>query len=422
MKIFAVLFALIIGGVIPAHAQRSDSIAAVVNGDIITYTDLSDRLDLVIKSSGMPNNKKFRGQLLPQVLTGLITEKVQVQEAKRLNITTSSEEINDGFAKIAEGNKMSAEQFKSVLKRQNVKPHTLEQQILAQLAWGKVVQSQIRPRVVLGDSDIEAEMARLESKQGQTEYSMAEIFLPFNSKGNKVETQKAARDLVKQLSKNVQKFPAAARQFSQNASAANGGIIGWITADQMAPEIAAIVQNLETRKVSAPVEIEDGYMILFIRDKRVIDLNRGQDAQSVEKLRIKTATFKLSDKESERVMTKQQAENFARDVKGCLDIVKQAASNKNIQLNDMNDVVENLPANIVASIEGASIGEASDPIIGERSIIVPMLCGRSGGGGVNASTALEMEVEQRMGLQRMDILQKRYLRDLISDAYIERRV
>ena len=49
------------------------------------------------------------------------------------------------------------------------------------------------------------------------------------------------------------------------------------------------------------------------------------------------------------------------------------------------------------------------------------MCGRSGG-APTAATALEMEVEQRMGLQRMDILQKRYLRDLIADAYIERRV
>jgi len=423
MRILPLLLALIIGLSAPtAHAQRSDSIAAVVNGDIITYTDLSDRLDLVIKSAGMPNSREFRGKLLPQVLTGLITEKVQIQEAKRLNIDTSKEEIEDGFAKIAESNKLPADKFKSILQRQKIKFDTLEQQILAQLAWGKVVQSQIRPRVVLGDSDIESEMERLESKQGQTEYSMAEIFLPFDTEGNKTDTQKAARDLVKQLSKDAQKFPAAARQFSQNASAANGGIIGWITIDQMEPQIAATVENLETRKVSDPIAVEDGYMILFIRDKRIIDLNRGQAADTEIKLRIKTATFKLSNDESERAASKQAATNFARDVKGCLDIVKQAASNKTIKLDDMDDVATNLPSNIVAAVDGASIGEASDPIIAGDTIIVPMLCGRSGGANANASTALEMEVEQRMGLQRMEILQKRYLRDLISDAYIERRV
>jgi hypothetical protein len=48
-----------------------------------------------------------------------------------------------------------------------------------------------------------------------------------------------------------------------------------------------------------------------------------------------------------------------------------------------------------------------------------MICGRDGGG---STVALEREIEGRMGMQRMDNLQKRYLRDLIANAYIERRV
>ena len=69
---------------------------------------------LVIKSSGMPNNKEFRERLLPQVLTGLITETVQIQEAERLDIQTSAEEIEAGFAKIAEENNLKPEQFQKI--------------------------------------------------------------------------------------------------------------------------------------------------------------------------------------------------------------------------------------------------------------------------------------------------------------------
>ena len=47
-----------------AHAQRSDSIAAVVNSDVITFTDVYDRIDMIIKSSGMPNKNEFRQKLL----------------------------------------------------------------------------------------------------------------------------------------------------------------------------------------------------------------------------------------------------------------------------------------------------------------------------------------------------------------------
>lgn len=421
MRLFILCFALILGFSMPASAQRSDSIAAVVNGDIITYTDLYDRLNLMMKSSGMPNKDALKEKLLPQVLTGLITETIQLQEAKRLNIAVSKEEVEEGFTKIAATNNLEANQFATILKQQKVNMDTLEQQIQAQIAWTKVVQSQIRPRVVLGDSDIEAEYQRLKDKEGQTEYSMAEIFLSYDDPSEKDETLATAKDLIKELSKNVQQFPAAARQFSQNASAASGGIIGWVTLDQMNPKIAAVVEDLEARKLSEPVAVDNGYMIVFIRDKRVINLSDMEDGgQSA--IRIKAAHFPLPESQGERAAIRQRANLFARDVKGCLDIVKQAATDKTIRLEDLEGTEDSLSSDIYQAVSDIDIGQAGDPIVKNNEVIVPMLCGRAGGTAQSGPSAAEMEIEQRMGMQRMDILQKRYLRDLISDSYIERRV
>ncbi len=91
---------------VASQAQRSDSIAAVVNEDVITYIDLYDRMNLVITSSRMPNTKEFKQRLLPQVLTGLITETIQMQEAERLGLETSAEEIDAGFAELAGQNNL----------------------------------------------------------------------------------------------------------------------------------------------------------------------------------------------------------------------------------------------------------------------------------------------------------------------------
>ena len=107
--LFAYALILMMGLTASAHAQRSDSIAAVVNDDVITFTDVYDRIDMIIKSSGMPNKKEFRQKLLPQVLTGLITESIQIQEAKRLGLQTSQEEIDTGFATIAQQNRPGAD-------------------------------------------------------------------------------------------------------------------------------------------------------------------------------------------------------------------------------------------------------------------------------------------------------------------------
>jgi peptidyl-prolyl cis-trans isomerase SurA len=415
MKYFAYVTLVIMSFISVSLAQRSDSIAAVVNGDVITYTDLYDRMDLVIKSSQMPDKKEFRAKLLPQVLTGMITEQVQIQEAKKLGLNVEKSEIETGFAELAKQNNLESEQFKSVLKKQNIRVETLEKQIEAQLAWGKVIQREIRPRVVLSPNEINTEVERLKSRQGQSEYNVAEIFLPINEKILETEVRTTANDLSKQLSEDIRKFPAAARQFSQSATSANGGIIGWVTPDQLSDEVAEIVVKMDVKSVSNPVKTSDGYTILFLRDKRIVDLSQGA---AQEKLRVKIASFQLPNDDAEQKEIKQVAQIFARDVKGCLDINERVTKLKTAKLEEFNDLEANISIEIVNAIKNKNIGEVGTVIENSSSIIVPMLCGREGG----ASKAVEREVEGRMGMQRMDILQKRYLRDLITNSYIERRV
>jgi len=400
------------------NAQRSDSIAAVVNGDCITYTDLYDRMNLVIKSARMPNTKEFKERLLPQVLTGLITENLQIQEAKKLAIDTPQTEIDEGFARLAMQNNLQPKQFKKILKRDKINVATLEKQIESQLAWGKVIQSEIRPRVQLTDSEIEDELTRLKKRIGQEEFLVAEIVLPYGGDSDAAEAKvrKAANDLSKQLKRDPRKFPAAARQFSQSATSANGGIMGWMTPDQMDSDIALKLKNLKKQDVSLPIKTDDAYTILYLQDKRVIKMS-GSEEQ--EKLRIKVAIFDVPNEQSARITTENDVEIFRRDVKGCLDINKQITDRDNATLNEFHDTISNIPSDIVNAVENSDIGDVGQSIKTDNQISVPMLCARNGGG---ANAAMEREIEQRMGMGRMDTLQKQYLLDLIANAYIERRV
>jgi peptidyl-prolyl cis-trans isomerase SurA len=416
MRLLFLLTAVFVGIFSSAHAQRSDSIAAVVNGDVITYTDLYDRMDLVIKSARMPNTKEFKERLLPQVLTGLITEQIQLQEANRLGLETTPDEIAKGFERLAAQNKIKASQFKKMLKSQKVNISTLESQIESQLAWGKVVQREIRPRIALSDDDIDGEYKRLKAKEGQQEFFVAEIFLPVDKAASESDVRKAANDLSKQLKSDVRQFPAAARQFSQSATAANGGIIGWVTPDQLGDDLGLSLKNMKTQQVSQPVKGDDGYTILFLHDKRVISLGQGGEAE--ERLRLKLAVFDIPTDGSKQTI-EDAVDIFRRDVKGCLDILKRVAQLDNARIDDIDDTVKNIPTQLRDAVDGVDIGSVGDSIETETTITVPMLCGRDGGG---ENVAVKREIENRLGTQRMDILQKRYLRDLISNAYIERRV
>jgi|GEM_PF-651394 len=400
-----------------SHAQQTDSIAAVVNNDLVTYTDLYDRMNLIITTSRMPDTVEFKKRLLPQVLSGLITEQLQLQKARELNLSVSDKEIDDGFSQLSKQNKMEPSTFKKMLAQSGLSQKTVRTQIKAQLAWAKVVQSEIRPRVILSDSEITTEVSRLQSRAGQKEYFVAEIFLPYGKDVPEQEVRAAARDLYKQLSKDPGKFPAAARQFSQNTTAAAGGIIGWVTPDQLHEDIGSALTNIKPKTLSQPIKTDEGYTLLFLRDIRQITMPQ---AKKEERLRIKIAQFKLPKPGNSQQAMENNIKLFKRDVKGCLDIVKRASELDDVTIQEYDTTPSNIPSQFVEAVENTNIGEISTEIKTENAVQIPMLCARSGGG--NGLANIEQQIEERLGMQRMDILQKRYLRDLITEAYIERRV
>ena len=118
MRLFLIIcMALILGMGAPVGAQtnHTERIATIVNEDVISFSDVSDRMLLVLISSGLPDNPDIREKLLPQVVTSLIDEQLMLQEANRLEIAVSSEEINGAFSQVAEQNNMPPDKFKDVL-------------------------------------------------------------------------------------------------------------------------------------------------------------------------------------------------------------------------------------------------------------------------------------------------------------------
>lgn len=412
MRITFLAFMVLVFSV-PAFAQgRPESIAAVVNADIITTTDLKDRAEMLIKSSGKAANAEMIARAQGQVLEGLIAETVQLQEAKRQGIKVTDAEVQDGFSKIAEGNKMSVDQFKGLLKGQGVRLSSVERQIKSQIGWGKVIQQVLRPRVIVGESEIAAERARMVASSGKREFLVAEIFLPVSSAADDGRVRALAQTLAGEIRKG-KSFPEAARQNSQSASAAQGGMIGWVQEGKLEPTLDKTLASLGKDKMSDPVRGEDGYYIFYLRDVRAEGVASPDDAVlSLRELVIDTSGMTERDKKAE-------AEMIAKDLTGCLDITKKAALDKRYKLAERKVSISELTPTEKTRLGGFDIGRATKPDYSDTRAVISMVCSREDPKGPMATDAA---LERRLGLQRLDMLQKRYLRDLIGAAYIERRL
>lgn len=263
------MFAVAILCAAPASA-KDEGIAAIVNADAITISDVEDRLKLMIVSSGMPYNDDIRNRMRGQVLNMLVDESLQMQEARAAGIEIAPEEIENGFATIAKNNNMEADQFKSALSRGGIRLSTLRDQIRSQIAWGKVVQKKLRPQVDVTDRDIDERQEYLQANLGKSQYLAAEIFLPVESAAQDGEVKALAQRLVREIMENKAPFPKVATQFSQGASAARGGDLGWIEEGQLAEPLNGLVSSMKEGDLSQPVRSLSGYHILLLRGKRTI--------------------------------------------------------------------------------------------------------------------------------------------------------
>ena len=117
------------------------SIVAVVNDEAITLTDLISRLDLVIMTSKLPNDYATRKNLSAQIIQTLINEKLQSQEANKLDIRVSKLEINNFIAFIEKRNGMEPGTLFSILIQKGLSKNALVEQVKAQIIWEKLLKN-----------------------------------------------------------------------------------------------------------------------------------------------------------------------------------------------------------------------------------------------------------------------------------------
>ncbi len=296
--VFFLAAVLVVAG--PAGAARAQADlfrpAAVVNDDIISVLDLAMRVQLAVVAAGVEDTQDVRRRLTPQVLRNLIDERLQMQEAERLDISVTDVQVAGALEQIAQQNNMTEGQFLTMLRNRGIIPTTLIDQIRAQIAWQAIIQRRLRPNVVITPEEIEEVATRLSARRGAIERRVAEIFIPIESTAKEAEAEANARRLFEELRQGAN-FAGVARQFSQSGTATLGGDLGWVRDGELDEELNAVLSQMGPGEVSVPIRTVSGYHILFLRDMRK---NEGQE---VDRGRIEeTLTNQRLDQLAQRSM------------------------------------------------------------------------------------------------------------------------
>lgn len=395
----------------PALAQDTLRAVAVVNDEVISTHDLQMRTRLAALAAGIDLSQESQMRLQRQVLRRLIDERLQVQEAERLSITVDDEDVTQAIDGLARTNGMSPDQFHSLLIQNRIHPLALEQRVRAELAWQNVVHVRLVPTVVVGDEEINEMVARVEANLGSPEVRLSEIFLEVDSVLDDDEVMRSAGRLIEQLRGGAD-FDSLARQFSQSVTAPVGGDMGWIQEAQLPEELTGTVRNMRPGEIAGPVRGFSGYHILLLRNRRSIT---GSESGAKLKQVFLEAPADATDQQIADLVSK--AAGLRDQIESCADADRIAAEAGSPGSGDLGTVkIRDLPAKLQRVVQTLPLEKPSDPLEVTGGISVLIVCERQGG-RVNRA-----KIENDLRLQRINMLARRYLRDLRRAANVDIRL
>lgn len=401
----------------PSFAQGVQGIAAVINDDVISIFDLQARLSLIMAGSNTPDSPENRRRLAPEILRRMIDETLQMQEAKRLNIRVADGEIAEALERIERQNNMPKGGLDSFLARYGIDKTVLISQVEPQVAWAKVIGRRLRPQVNVTPEEIDDTLARIKASKGKPEYLLSEIFLRVDDLENEEQLRQVAQRIMQQLQQGAS-FAALARNFSQTASANDGGDLGWVRTDELGDDLAKSIALTEPGHVVGPIRTLSGFTIMLVRERRVAQGLPVAD----EEVRLQQLFFPLAPDSPDTLVTQTatRAHTTAARARSCSDmesLAKELATPMSGSLGTLK--TSSLPSALRDAIRGLDIGQPSQPIRTDQGIVVLMVCARQ---GQNTEQDQRQQIERMLTMQRLDAAAGRYLRDLRRTAFVDIRL
>lgn len=398
----------------PGAAQTSHRIAAIVNDSVITRHDLESRVGLVILFAGREDSETVRRRLRGATLRTLVEEQLKLQEAEDKGVSVSRREVDRGIADFERRQNLSDGRLDTLLAQRGVPRGALERQMRAEIAWTRLVQRRFVPRIAITEEEIQEEIERARTRQGQEEYHLEEIVLPVDRPADAARVRAVADRLVEEIRGGAH-FTVLARQFSQSASAAVGGDLGWIDRSALGDPFGAVVPGMKRGEVSEPVRTPAGWRILRLIERRAAAEAAGGDAVSLRRI-VLPLPPEAGDAEAEE--REARARGMLRDAAGCGDLARlvRKAGGRTSELRDVREA--DLAPTLRALVDGLPPGAASAPARTPQGVTAVMVCARE---TRQAKPPDREAVTDLLMQQRLALMARRHLRNLRLSAVIDVR-
>ena len=401
----------IFGKMDPNHRSAT----VIINGEVVTGTDIDQRVALVVAASGGKVAAEELSRLRLQVLRNLMDETLQIQEAKSQDLTVADTEIDASYDRVARQNfGQDPKALDAYLTKIGSSGNSLKRQIRGEMSWQRLLRRNVTPFVNISDDEVRETIKRQEEAKGSEEFRVGEIFLSSTSENRDAVAQNALK-IVEQLKQGAS-FVAYARQYSEASTAVVGGDLGWIRQGILPAEIDRALPGMQAGQLVGPIEVRGGFSVVLLIDKRKVLTADPRDALlSLKQISI---SFPAGTTQAGGAAKAKAFADAMQGARGCASVDPIAKGlGAEVVTNDQVKA-RDLPAALQNMVLGLSLGETTPPFGSiQDGVRVLMLCGRD---DPQVGTAPTFDaVENQLLDERINKRSLTYLRDLRRDAVID---
>ncbi|MGB9712638.1 MAG: peptidylprolyl isomerase [Dissulfurimicrobium hydrothermale] len=285
-----------------------DRVAAVVNGDVITLSELERYAEPILKkymTSDIAQDEREgkKEEILKQVLAQLIDERLVEAEVKRLGIKVSDKEVDLAIDRICKENNMTLNDLKNKLSSDGIKWEDYSNDIKKRIENSQLVASQVHSKIVVTDEEVLSYIKRngqgssFENKGsgGDVFYVLEQVLISPRDPGDprsKDEARKRAEEALDALKKG-RNFEDVAQEYSYPPLDKAGVYLGTFAKRDMSKEIQDAVCKLKAGQFTGIINSPQGFQIVGV--KEITKNPAGQiDKEKMETIREELYRKKLN--------------------------------------------------------------------------------------------------------------------------------
>lgn len=244
-----------------------DRIAAVVNDEVITLSDLKRAAKPYLSQN---RSEERRHLLYCDVMRQLVEEKLMAQQIKEADITVTDEEVEKAIADILRTNRITDEELEQAIRARNMSMGQYKEDLKTQLIALKLQDMKVRSRVTVPESDIKAEFeARTRGQPREEILKIRHVFFKYSDddnaavRANALERARAAQARIQ----GGEAFEDVAKDVSEGPTAAQGGDLGDVNRKGLLPELERALRDKKPGHLTGPIQTSNGVHVVRLEGR-----------------------------------------------------------------------------------------------------------------------------------------------------------